>query len=634
MKNNYFLKTVFTFLLCGFFTFSFGADIYLSSTGLDTNDGLTAGAPVASFSVAQTLASSGATIYVSGMIDMWSDPANTTYTLILPLSPVTYSTTNKTGIVIAKSLTIQGTSAATDGFNGTSGANSTRFFTLSSAYTLTLKNLKLANGKIESTSVATAGGAIFMSNGNIVAENVVFDGNIATGNSAITGGVMYISGTSATGTTFKNCIFSNNAADKTGAFYINNWTGVIKFEGCSFIANESKLAFGGSALFIRSSNDNNSLSLINCTVAKNKVLNASTNGGAVYPYKGSANTVVNIINTTITENTTAGAFTTSAGVFVLNSAGNYLGKLNISNSIIEGNTAPGGVYADFNTTTTAPTATTLQINNSIIGRQGASVAIPSGCFGLTNQFGYLTATSTTNDLKAGLAPFNATNNYYPLYSGSAAVGYGNSTFLTSYSTTDQLGNIRTLGATNYAGAWESTPIATTTPSAPTALVATAGDGQVSVAFKSAATGGSNVTNYKYSVNDGSFVTLDPVQTAGPIVITGLTNNTAYTVKLIAVNANGDSPASVASNEATPTGTTALNNPTTAVSIFKNAINQLVVNNASQKTGTVTVYNAMGQRVASEALNASTTTINKTFTSGVYVVTLNISGNTRSTKIIL
>jgi hypothetical protein len=165
-------------------------------------------------------------------------------------------------------------------------------------------------------------------------------------------------------------------------------------------------------------------------------------------------------------------------------------------------------------------------------------------------------------------------------------------------------------------------------------VATAGDGQLSLAFKSAATGGSNVTNYKYSVNDGAFVTLDPVQTAGPIVITGLTNNTAYTVKLIAVNANGDSPASVASNEATPTGTTALNNPTTAVSIFKNANNQLVVNNASQKTGTVTVYNAMGQRVASEALNASTTTINKTFTSGVYVVTLNIAGNTRSTKIIL
>ena len=89
-----------------------------------------------------------------------------------------------------------------------------------------------------------------------------------------------------------------------------------------------------------------------------------------------------------------------------------------------------------------------------------------------------------------------------------------------------------------------------------------------------------------------------------------------------------------SNAATPTGTTALNNPTNAVSIFKNANNQLVINNASQKAGTVTVYNAMGQRVASVVLNTSTTTINKTFTSGVYVVELNIAGNTRSTKIIL
>jgi hypothetical protein len=277
----------------------------------------------------------------------------------------------------------------------------------------------------------------------------------------------------------------------------------------------------------------------------------------------------------------------------------------------------------------------MAIQNSIVGFVFTSANIPVGNITASAHYNYLTATSTTNDLKAGLAPFNAANIYYPLYSGSAAIGYGNPTLLTDIlpANTDQLGVLR--GATNNAGAIQSAAlIPTTTPSSPTALVATAGDGQVSVAFKSAATGGSNVTNYKYSVNDGSFVTLDPVQTAGPIVITGLTNNTAYTVKLIAVNANGDSPASVASNEATPTGTTALNNPTTAVSIFKNANNQLVVNNASQKTGTVTVYNAMGQRVASVALNASTTTINKTFTSGVYVVTLNIAGNTRSTKIIL
>ena len=649
MKNNYFLKTVFTFLLCGFFTFSFGADWYISSTGSDDlpNDG-SIGAPWKSFSKAQLGATAGDVIHVSGMIDFTLDPANTT-------TNAGTTTSNKAGIFITKNLTIQGTSASTDGFIGTNGANTTRFFQITNAlHTLTLRNLKLANGVAQSTTNAAGGGAIMMTTGNIVAENVVFDGNSAIGYNGITGAAIYIGGSNTIGTSFKNCEFKNNIADKSGAVYINSWgagtasvPSVILFEKCSFVGNEARNT-GGSAIMARSASEYTTLNIINCTFSKNKVTTASNGGTINMGAKGMRFMNMNIINCTITENTTAGSSGNGAGINYVNTTNNNIGNLYIKNSIIENNTTTTGAYSDLNlsaasptvpetgsiNTSTTPVAGYIKIENSFIGAHiSTNSNVPTGNV-ILSQLGYLSTTSTTNDLKAGLAPFNATNNYYPLYSGSAAVGYGNSTFLTSYSTTDQLGNVRTVGATNYAGAWESTPIATSTPTAPTALVATAGDGQVSVAFKSAATGGSNVTNYKYSVNDGSFVTLDPVQTAGPIVITGLTNNTAYTVKLIAVNANGDSPASVASNEATPTGTTALNNPTTAVSIFKNANNKLVVNNASQKTGTVTVYNAMGQRVASVALNASTTTINKTFTSGVYVVTLNISGNTRSTKIIL
>lgn len=643
MQKNYLLKAVISLLFCSLFTFSYAADWYISATGNDTSgDGLTPATAWASFSKAQTAAASGDVINVSGMIDMWSDPANTTFTLVNPASPVTYSTTNKTGIFITKSITIKGTSPLNDGFQGKNGANTTRFFQITNAlYTLTLQNLKLANGAIATdlTTVAVGGGAIMMTTGNIVAENVIFEGNSATGHNAITGGAIYISGTNTSTTSFKNCTFLNNVADKCGAIYINNWSAAtaIKFESCSFVGNESRLAFGGSAIFIRSANDNNSLSLINCTVTKNKVLNASTNGGAVYPYKGSANTVVNIINCTISENTTAGPVATSAGVYMFNSGTtNYNGKLFISNSIIENNTAAGGVYADFNTSSTAPTTTTLQINNSIIGRQGASSTIPSGCFGATNQFGYLTATSSTNELKAGLAPFNATSNIYPLYAGSLAIGYGNSTYLTGLTpavTTDQLGNVRTVGATNYAGAWESTPVATTTPSAPTALVATAGDGQLSLAFKSAATGGSNITNYKYSINDGTYVACDPAVTTGPIVITGLTNNTAYTVKLKAVNANGDSPESVVSNSVTPTGTTALENTFASVRIYKNTINQLVVENSSSKTAKVSVFNALGQQITNRKILASAT-IQQQFQAGVYIVMLTIEGKSTSTKIIL
>ena len=244
-------------------------------------------------------------------------------------------------------------------------------------------------------------------------------------------------------------------------------------------------------------------------------------------------------------------------------------------------------------------------------------------------------TSTTNDLKAGLAPFNATTKTHSLYTGSLAIGYGNSALLTPYSTADQLGNVRTVGATNYAGAWESTPVATTTPSAPTALVATAGDGQLSIAFKSAATGGSMVTNYKYSVNGGLFTALDPAVTTSPIVITGLANNIEYAVRIKAVNDNGDSPESTVSNAVTPSGTTALQKESSnSITILKNANNQIVVNNPSLETGIITIYNAVGQQIEYTLMNGISTTINQSLNAGVYMVVINIEGKTNLTKIIL
>lgn len=452
MKEKLFLNILYLAILFGFISVSHGATIYLSSSGNDLNNGSTSILAVKSFSRAQTLAASGDIIQVSGMIDFWSDPANTTFTQI-SATPA-YSTTNKTGIVLLKTLIIQGTSSTTDGFQGTNGSNSTRFIQINGNFTLTLKNLKLANGKIETplTTITQGGGAISMALGAIVAENVIFDSNNVLGHNGITGGAINVSNTGIVGLSFKNCLFSNNTAFKSGAIYINDWaaSSTIKFESCSFISNQAINQFGGSALFIRTANNNNSLSLINCTITNNKVLNTSstsgTAGGAIYVYKGSTDTTVNIVNCTITENTTIGSHSNCAGVYMLNSTGNYLGKLNISNSIIEGNTAASNAYADFNTTTTSPTTTTLQINNSIIGRYGAASVLPSGCVGATNYFNYLTSTSVPADLKAKFGTFNTTNNSYPLLSTSPAIDLGASSYLSSLIpavNTDQLGNTRT-----------------------------------------------------------------------------------------------------------------------------------------------------------------------------------------------
>lgn len=475
MKRNYILSLLITLVVSGFCSLSYAADIYLSSTGNDANDGLTPATAVASFSQAQTLAASGDVIHVSGMIDMTVDPANTI--------ALTATTTDcRAGIVIAKSITIQGTSPDSDGFNGTNGANTTRFFQHTNAgYTLILKNLKLTNGVAQSTSLAAGGGAITVTNGNIMAENVVFHNNSATGNNAITGAAIYVGGTNNLGTYFKNCTFTNNWADKCGAIYINNWAAgtasvpsIIQFENCAFVANESRNVFGGSAMMIRSANNYTTLNIINSTFTQNKVLNTSANGGTInLGAKAMGSTNVNIINCTITGNTTNGLAPNSAGVYMLNTTANCIGNLYIKNTIIEGNTASDGTYADLGVGATSPAtpdggSTTvpgyIKIENSIIGRCATDpLRIPTDNVPAPNHYNYLNELSVAADLIAKLVPFDAATNSFKLYVGSAAIDFGNATFLSTYSSTDQLGNTRPFtGGKCFAGSVETTPMITTT----------------------------------------------------------------------------------------------------------------------------------------------------------------------------
>jgi len=85
-----------------------------------------------------------------------------------------------------------------------------------------------------------------------------------------------------------------------------------------------------------------------------------------------------------------------------------------------------------------------------------------------------------------------------------------------------------------------------TPAAPTGLVGTAGDTTASIAFTAASSGGSAITNYEYSTDNGStFTARSPVSTASPLLISGLTNSTAYQIKLRAVNLLGAGTASSA-----------------------------------------------------------------------------------------
>ena len=93
--------------------------------------------------------------------------------------------------------------------------------------------------------------------------------------------------------------------------------------------------------------------------------------------------------------------------------------------------------------------------------------------------------------------------------------------------------------------------ATTVPQAPTIGTATGADSSATLTFTAGATGGSSITNYKYSTDNSTYTAFSPAQTTSPLTISGLTNGTSYSFYLKAVNTNGDSAASASSNSVTP-----------------------------------------------------------------------------------
>jgi sugar lactone lactonase YvrE len=115
----------------------------------------------------------------------------------------------------------------------------------------------------------------------------------------------------------------------------------------------------------------------------------------------------------------------------------------------------------------------------------------------------------------------------------------------------------TVTATNSVGASlasaasnSATPaIALTVPGAPIIGTATAGNAQASISFTApASNGGAAITSYTVTASTGG---LTATGTVSPIIISGLSNGTAYTFTVTATNSVGASLASAASNSATP-----------------------------------------------------------------------------------
>lgn len=82
------------------------------------------------------------------------------------------------------------------------------------------------------------------------------------------------------------------------------------------------------------------------------------------------------------------------------------------------------------------------------------------------------------------------------------------------------------------------------PVAPTNLIVTPSNGELYIHFTAGSDGGSAITNYKYSIDNGStWITCSPAVTTSPVNIKYLTNGTSYDVLLRAVNSIGESASS-------------------------------------------------------------------------------------------
>lgn len=177
----------------------------------------------------------------------------------------------------------------------------------------------------------------------------------------------------------------------------------------------------------------------------------------------------------------------------------------------------------------------------------------SGSDAYSSTGGKLSIVFTKNPLGGEPTQYNAytTSGGFNGYSSTNTVtitGLTPGTAYTIYGTTQNSFGTST-NSTNTSAVTPSTK-----PQAPTIGTPTAGNGLATLTFTEGNTGGSAITNYKYSTDGTTYLALSPAQTTSPLTISGLNNGTTYTLRIKAVNANGDSEASSASTNFTPSAT--------------------------------------------------------------------------------
>ncbi|MFP5042343.1 fibronectin type III domain-containing protein [Parasediminibacterium sp. JCM 36343] len=431
--------------------------------------------------------------------------------------------------------------------------------TNNSGATLNLNTVSSSTGGNGNPFATTAG------NSNVAISNA---GTINLGNTSNAASVSTLNNSSA------NLIYGANSLTNTGT---------MNFYGGGIQANYVP-AWGASAPTITNSG---SMNFLFGTASTNVIAPGNGyNAGTIY----TVNTIVFVNNyqyacttTGTVSGTTAGTTSavfpttqtvgstvstgTSAAVFTCIALATVTNKISSTGGTIT------GYNATFLNNTLDNTGGTLSpsANGAAIG----TITLPTS-FALTGTYAPQFTSVTAYGKIAGTT-LNLTGAAFRFATAATTTG-GNTYALTSVNPTGGTGG--SYASTDFSGAptgWVvdySTAATTgwgakyyTTPGAPTAATATAGNGQATVTFTAPASTGGGVTSYTVTASSGGFTASG---VSSPLTVTGLTNGTAYTFTVTATNPGGTSSASAASNSVTPAAT-APSSPTSVSAVAGNTV---------------------------------------------------------------
>lgn len=652
MKHKFLSKAAMALLLCTSVSSVSAADLYLSSSGADSNDGLSPAAPVKTLSMAFTKALSNDVIHVMDMIEIKNEPTKSgarteiditglSTTMVLVKDGLTYTTWNAAngtvGIVPhARNITIVGSDKATCGFDGGDLSPIIRqdHGTTGTA-TITYKDLTFKNGKSADNS---GGGAVYVRLSN----------TIATGQAAI----------------FENCEFIANKSknDKPGgAISVVQQPGIVSLKKCHFSEN---IASKGAALYL----ERGTVTIDSCVFENHDLTVASAHLTTTYP----AASVGGAIHTNV-------------------AAAGQLAFLDVKNTLFKNNKvgANGGAYSSSETNAITTGTTTAKFTNcAFVGNSsgtgiGGAVYLNNIYLGVTQEVTFVNSTFTTNttgntaggaigvnsyfvNSKFNLINCTVSNNHVSGTTGVAGAGVRftasseNSVrkILNSIIENNTAVDANSSNEADYAdlGIAEKTNVdLTTSPSyvAGTTLiidksfVGSCKNANFDTEFPSPA----NKVNYVFALNgnisnsfEAKLGTFDEEKNYFPLLANspaiGFGNSTYLTSLTPAVTTDQilrNRPTTGCSAGAYEYATvsaiqrTAIN----SISIYRNANNQIVVRGSEDFNGaTLSLFNLMGQEVASEILRSNTAVIGKLLNSGVYVVVLKMNGKTTSQKVML